>query len=124
MFTNFGAQSVAWALGSVISNNYIQAFAIGSGSGTALSTNVTLANESGVRVSLTGSPDFSSARKVTFQGDYNATQISGLLMTEFGLFNTTTQNSGSIWQREAFNAVTFDGTNELQLITTLEVVPS
>ena len=39
--TNYGAQAVAWSIGSDISNNYIQYAAIGSGSGTFAFTQTT-----------------------------------------------------------------------------------
>jgi len=122
-FTNWGAQAAIYGIGSNRTNNHIQYFAIGSGSGTALVTNVTLAAESGVRVAITGSPDFTTVRKVTFTGDYNSTQLSGLNLTEFGLFASGAQLIGSTYLREAFTAVTFDGTNELNLNATIEAIP-
>ena len=121
-FTNFGAQAAIWRIGSDLGER-ISFYAIGSGSGTALISNTTLVNESGVRVAITGSPNFQTTRKVTFLGDYNSTVISGLPLTEFGLFTSGTQNIGSTWFREAFSSVIFDGTNELQLSTTIEAIP-
>ena len=121
-FTNIGAQQLAWALGSNISNNFIQAIAIGSGSGTVSVTNATLVAEH-TRTIQTGSPNFTTARKVSFQGDFNSLVMSGLTLFEFGLFASGTLNTGSIWQREAFGSVIFDGTQELQVTTTLEVLP-
>src|SRR3990167_8822468 len=123
MMTNYSAQALTWALGSNLPNNYIQYFAVGSGSGTAVVTNTTLAGETGSRVLITGSPDFTTSRKVTFQGDFNTIQMSGIQLTEFGLFASGASQTGSVWQREAFSSITFDGTNELQVITTLEVIP-
>jgi len=119
-FTNEGIRQTLLAIGSNLTNNYIQYYAIGIGSGTALVTNVTLVTESGTRALITGSPDFTTARKVTFQGDYNSVQMSGISLTEFGLFNSGASNIGSIWLRESFPAVTFDGTIELQISTTIE----
>lgn len=69
---------------------------------------------------MTGSPDFATARKVTFQGDYNSVQMSGVQLAEFGLFQSGASNIGSTWFRASFNPLTFDGTNELVLSTTLE----
>jgi len=121
-FTNFGAQAIAWRLGSSLPNEYISAIGIGSGSGTATVSNTTLVAEH-TRTMITGSPDFTTARKVTFQADFNSVQMSGLILTEFGLFTSGPVNTGSCWQREAFGSVLFDGTNELQIVTTLEVLP-
>ena len=120
--TNFAAQAVTWNIGSNIQNNYIQTFEVGYGSGTATVLNTTLVNGS-VRVAITGSPDFSQTRKVTFQGDFNSVVLSGLQLTEWGLFASGTIGVGSTWQREAFNPITFDGTNELQIVSTIEVIP-
>lgn len=120
--TNYAAQALAWQLGSPV-NNFISYYAIGSGSGTVAVTNTTLIAETGSRMPMTGSPNFATARKVTFQGDYNSIQMSGIQLTEFGLFSSGASLTGSAWQREAFNPITFDGTNELQLVTTIEVIP-
>ena len=123
VFTNYGTQALAWQLGSNLTNNYISYFAIGSGSGTALVTNVTLANETGTRVAITGSPDFTAARIVTFVGDYAANQISGLQLTEFGLFHSGAVLEGSTWLRESFTAVSFDGSVELSLSAAIQLLP-
>ena len=122
--TNYSAQALTWALGSNLPNNYIQYFAVGSGSGTAVVTNTTLAGETGSRVLITGSPEQKSAALTPLtQGDFNTIQMSGIQLTEFGLFASGASQTGSVWQREAFSSITFDGTNELQVITTLEVIP-
>jgi len=122
VFTNAGRQFVAWGLGSNL-GKFIAHTAVGDGSGTALVTNTTLVSERN-RTSITGSPDFSTAQKATFQADFNSVQMSGINLTEFGLTDTTsgTSQAGSMWQREAFGSVVFDGSNELQVTTTLEVL--
>ena len=122
MFTNYGALATTWAIGSNLSNNYIQSFEVGYGSGVEAVTNVTNINGS-IRVMQTGSPNFTTANKVTFQGDFTAVQMSGLVLTEFGLFTSGALNVGSTWFRSSFPSVTFDGTNEAQIITTIEVIP-
>jgi len=119
--TNYASQAIAWQLGSDIPNNYIQYFAIGSGSGTSSVNNTVLVAEVGSRMVITNGPNYSTARKVTFQGDFNSVQMSGIQLTEFGLFASGASQTGSTWQREAFSSITFDGTNELQIVTTLEV---
>jgi len=125
VFTNFGRQAVTWRLGSSLPDMYIQHIGIGSGSGTVLVTNTTLVHEVN-RTPITGSPDFTEDRKVGFQADFNSVQMSGLDLTEFGLFHigSATGFAGSTWQREAFNPVEFDGTNELQVFATVQVLDS
>jgi len=122
VMTNFSAQALTWRLGSSLPNMFIGAMAIGSGSGTSLATNTVLFNER-VRNVLTGSPDFTVSRKVQFQADYSSPQMSGTHMTEFGLFQSGALNIGSVWQRESFGSIIFDGTNELQVISNIEIIP-
>lgn len=123
VFTQAGAQFVAWTLGgSSFPNPNIGYIEAGYGSGTALVTNVTLVNGS-IRTGITPPISFPIARTVNFQADFSVTQISGLTLREFGLFSVSGVNTGSAWQRESFNGVTFDGTNELQISSTLEVIP-
>ena len=125
--TNYGKQAVAWAIGSMISGttvgqNFIQYCAIGSGSGTVLVTQFVLLNETD-RNPLTGSPDFSSARKATFTADFGFVEMSGLRFTEFGFVGSFGPGSiGSMWQIERLGSVVFDGGAELQIQTTLEVL--
>ena len=120
-FTDYGAQRAIFRIGSPIVD-FIESIEVGYGSGTALVTNVELVNGS-VRVIQTGSPNFSTARKVTFQGDFSSSSLSGLQLTEFGLFTSGALDIGSTWAREAFSQVTFDGTNELQVVYTVEAIP-
>lgn len=121
MIVNYGAQAVIWQIGSNLPNNYIQYCAIGSGSGTVAATQTTLLNERD-RNSQTGSPDFTTSKKVSFQFDFNSVEMSGTILTEFGLLGSHTGVTGSMWQIERFNSVTFDGTNELQILPTIEVI--
>ena len=121
VFTNPGKEMVTLGLGSNV-GLFIAAMGIGSGSGTVLPTESTLiANRD--RNIFTGSPNFDIAQKVTFQADFNAVEMSGTFLTEFGLSETGSQTGfpGSMWQIERFNAIEFDGTNELQVVTTLNV---
>jgi hypothetical protein len=123
MFLDVGKKIMALRIGSSLPDLYIKAIGIGTGSSTVLSGNTALANEVN-RQLITNSPDFTTAKKVTFQGDFNSVQMSGITLTEIGLFSTgsNTNWTGSIWQRECFGSLVFDGTNELQVITTLEVL--
>ncbi len=119
--TNYAKQAITWGMGSDISNNFIQTFAVGIGSGTASASDVILVNESD-RNMQTGSPDFDTARKVIFQADFNSVEMSGTNLTEFGLLASGPAGVGSLWQREAFGSIVFDGTNELQITSTIEVI--
>lgn len=121
MITNWGAQAIAYAIGSDISNNYLQYCAIGSGSGTVLASQTTLLNETD-RNPLTGSPDFTTSRKVEFQFDFNSVELSGLHLTEFGFLPSGTGITGSIWQIERIGSIVFDGTVELQILNTIQVL--
>lgn len=121
--TNFGAQAAIWQIGSNLTNNYIQYYAIGIGSGLVDVSNVALITETGTRAAITGSPNFTTARKVSFQGDYNSVQMSGIQLTEFGLFASGASAVGSIWFREGFGQITFDGTNEIQIVSTINILP-
>jgi hypothetical protein len=107
-------------LGSNIPNNYIQTVGLGTGSNTATSGDSVLINEV-LRNVITGSPDFTTSRKVSFQADFSSTQMSGIKLAEFGLFSSGTAGIGSVWQRESFNPITFDGTIELQVKSTIEI---
>ena len=117
----YAAQATAWNLGSNLSNNFVQYFNIGSGSGTFVNTQVTLLNETD-RNPITGSPDFTSARKVSFQGDFNSVELSGTVLFEWGLIGSHPSLQGSIWQRETFGSIVYDGTGELQLVSTIEII--
>jgi len=120
-FTNVGKELVALSIGSNL-DLFIGHIGIGSGSGTALSTNTTLFGEER-RVSVTGSPDTTVAQKVAFQADFNSVTMSGIALSEFGLFNVAsgTGYPGSVWSRNSFGSVIFDGTNELQVTETIHV---
>src|SRR3990167_9610520 len=123
-FTTFGRERVALLLGSDLSNQFISYFAVGSGSGVELNSNVTLVNEFS-RFGLTGSPNFSSSRKVTFTGDLSSVTASGLILREFGLFVSGAANTGSTWSRDTIangGSVVFDGTIEGHFEYTIEVL--
>lgn len=125
VFTNVGRQFVAYRLGSSLPNLYIQYVGIGTGSSAVLVSDTTLTTEVN-RTAITGSPNFIEDRKVGFQADFNFVQMSGLALTEFGLFDVAsgTGFAGSAWQREGFGSLGFDGTNELQIYSTLQVLES
>lgn len=121
--TNYGALALTWQLGSNLSNNYLQYFPIGIGSSAFTFAQTTLTTETGTRIAITGSPNFSTARQISFQTDYSSVAMSGVLLTEFGGTASGAATVGSLWLREAFPSITFDGTNELQIYYTIQVIP-
>ena len=121
-FLNVGKEFVALRLGSALSGLFIGHVGIGTGSAPILVTDTTLVNEID-RTSITGSPNFDTARKVTFTADFSSSTMSGTDLTEFGFFDQASGTGfpGSAWQREGFGSVVFDGTNELKVTGTIEV---
>ena len=116
VFTEVGKSGVALAIGSFATNRP-QYLALGSGSGAVLNTDVVLVSESGTRIAPT-SVDMTTQKEITYTIDYNSLEMSGLNLTEFGMFTYLT--GGSLWNREGFTAVSFDGTNELQVQLTYQ----
>lgn len=94
-------------------------FVIGSGSGTFASSQTTLIAEED-RQAVT-STDLTSTYKVIYQGDWNAVEMSGLTLNEFGLIGSASASTGSIWSRTNLPSITFDGTNELRIQETVEI---
>jgi len=92
---------------------------IGSGSGTALITNTALIAEPGSRVDYT-TKDFTVQQETTWTYDFNSVRMSGLNLREFGVFDTQVRESGTMYNRESFGAVNFDGNNELQIQVTYQ----
>lgn len=122
VFSNFGRERIAISLGSPVTNNFISYFAVGSGSGAELTSNTQLVNEF-ARFPITGSPDFTESRKVTFIGDLNSIVASGLVLTEIGLLTSGAAFTGSTWSRETLlGSFVFDGTVEGQFTSTVEVM--
>ncbi len=95
-----------------------QYMAIGSGSGAFNSSQTGLVYDLNNRMAFTNT-DISVVKDVTFTGDWGATTMSGLPLREFAV--TTGSSGGTIWSRDAFPAVTFDGSNELQIQVTFRV---
>lgn len=123
-FTTLGREQVALGLGSDIPNNHIIAYGIGNGSSAESNANVALDSEV-LRFNITGSPNFTESRKVTFTGDLNSVQFSGLTLAEFGLFNTgsATGYPGSTYLREVLaGSIVGDGTIEIRFEQSIEVM--
>ncbi len=122
VFTDAGRKLVTLGIGSNV-GLFIAAMGIGSGSGTVSVAQSELLAPRDKNI-FTGSPNFTTTQKVTFQADFNSVEISGTTLTEFGLSETGSQTGfpGSMWQIERFGSLVFDGTNELQVVTTLHVL--
>jgi len=113
---------LAIRLGSNI--DFARCTAIGTGSGAEQASDKTLVDEwdyaAGARLMI-GSVDYSVNKKVTFITDWNSVQISGCQLKEVGLFQSGTTNTGSLFLRQAFPNISFDGTNEARVEITCEV---
>ena len=114
--TTVGASGLALAfVGSMEIPNYT---AIGSGSGAVAISRTDLIAQTGSQTF--SAIDISTPRFVSWTSDFGATQMSGTNLTEFGLKSS----DGTLFVREGFGSVVFDGTNELQIELTLEVYAS
>lgn len=123
VFTNFGRQKIAYALGSNVSAGPIAYFAVGTTSGTISASSTTLTGSEYARILQTGNPDFSTNQVVSFQGDLNSVAASGLVLRQFGLFSTAGSNTGSVYDINQLNgSVVCDGTIELQFISAIQVI--
>ena len=124
VFSTYGRERIAFAIGSDVSNLFISYFAVGRGSGTEIVSVGSLISGTSV-FGLTGSPNFATSRKVTFIGDLSSTNASGLILREFGLITSGTSSSGAVWTRNTIpngGSIVFDGTNELHIEETLEIM--
>lgn len=124
-FTTYGREQIAYRIGSQTSN-YVRYFGAGTGSKVESNSNGLLGSD-WARFEITGSPFFES-RKVTFTGDLNSIQSSGLILTEFGLFSESgtivgNRAIGSTWTRNALaGSIVCDGTIELKFEEAIEVM--
>jgi len=112
MLLNYGKQYVALFLAGS-ANVYPNYFMLGSGSGTAVATQTALIAPWD-RQAVTGT-NGSTVYKVTWQGDWNSVEISGLQLREFAMAGSASALAGSIWSRTALPNLIFDGTNELRI---------
>ena len=116
--TNDGKSGLCLAfIGSMVIPRYC---GIGSGSGTVTVNDSSLVAEVGSRVDFT-TRDASIVKQVEWTFDFGAKTMSGINLREFGLFDNQANGSGTMWCREGFDTITFDGTNELQIQITFEV---
>jgi len=117
--TTYGKAQAALRLGSNIQT--IGWVAVGSGSGAVGTGNINLVAEIDRNAFTSDGIDYSSARKIAFASRFTSVEMSGTQLREFGAFSTGTANTGSLWNREGFAAVNFDGTNELEVEISYEV---
>ena len=114
---NYAKQQTALFLGGS-QLNYPTYMMIGSGSGTvSLSQDALIAATDRQAVTSTTN----SLYKISWQGDWSSSEISGTQLREFGMTGSASTITGSMWSRINFPAITFDGTNELRIIENWEV---
>jgi len=65
--------------------------------------------------------DLATSKIVTYIADWSSTEVSGLTVGEFGLVNTDTVDTGSIFNREVITPLTFEGDRELQIQVSFRV---
>ena len=112
VFTNVGKSGLALAFaGSMTIPDVI---GIGSGSGAVSASDTNLVAQT--RVNAFTSRTISTQKEVTFLADFSATQMSGLNLREFGV----RISGGTLFNREGFAAINFDGSNEAQIEVTFE----
>lgn len=116
--TTAGAELTALRIGSNIPA--VGWLAIGSGSGTFAATQTALIHE--VDRNAFSSVNYATPRKVVMISDFSSIEMSGINLREYGTGNLV--SGGSVWNREAFSAINFNGTNELQIEQTYEVFRS
>lgn len=119
MINNYTKQQITLMIGGSQVVSGATYMILGTGSSTVTANDTTL--YAGSLRTLVTSKTYPSSQKLTFQGDWNSVQLSGLQLREFGVTGSATGITGSIWSRTVLPALTFDGTNELQIQETWEV---
>lgn len=119
--TTVGKSGVALTL---VGNTFEPRFCgLGGGSSTATVGDVILGSEffSGTQRADFTTRDSSTQREVSIIFDFSAGTMSGTFLAEFGTFADSGVNTGSLFLREGFSPITFDGNNELQIQIIYEV---
>ena len=118
VMTDYGRSGTALLFcGSALVPQYL---AIGSGSGAAVSSLGSLVAEVLSSRTILSSRDISVAKNVTMIFDLSSVQMSGVNLREFGVGGVTTKGTQDLWMREGFPSVTFDGSNELEIVITFQ----
>lgn len=118
VFTTVGQSGVQVAIG-VNGPTRPQYLAIGSGSGADAISVIALVHE--VDRNAPTSINTSTTNKIIYTTDFNSVEMSGIDLREIGMFTESAASTGSCWDKEGFGAVTFDGTNELQVQLTYNI---
>ena len=113
VFLDIGRSGLALAFaGSMTPPNVIE---IGEGSGLDTVTDIDL--ESSVLNRPFSSRNIATPRFVTFIADFGVSTMSGTNLAEFGV----KISGATLFNREGFEPLTFDGTNEAQIQITFEI---
>jgi hypothetical protein len=117
VISNYGksGNTLQWC-GSSLPPRYA---AIGSGSGADVASLGSLVAEVLAQRTDFTSRDISTSQQMDFTFDFSSVTMSGINLREFGIGGSQAKSTNDLWLREAFDAITFDGTNELQLQITL-----
>lgn len=114
-FTNTGRSGLALLMTGA--NIFPDVISIGSGSGAVAVTNTNLIAETQSFAFTT--TDSSVAQTITWTIDGGAAQMSGTNLREFGLKKSGLSNT--VWNREGFTTINFDGTNEVQIQVSVQI---
>lgn len=112
VFVNYAKNQLTLMMGGSTTGSIGQIL-IGTGSSTisASDTELTTADDRQTVTTIT----FPAQRKVSWQFDWNSSEISGTVLTEFGLIQSGGGLTGSLHSINVLPALTFDGTNELRI---------
>jgi len=119
VFTTYGKERVAVRIGSNVGTP--EYCGVGTGSSTKNDSTISLTTET-VRSKYT-SVSYATPKKLKYTTFFSSSVISGTnSVKEFGQFVSGTVGNGSTWIADGFTGITFDGTNELQIETTVNVL--
>lgn len=96
-----------------------QWLAIGTGSSAFAIGQTALTTENQKKIYTSRNP--ATSRKVNWTFDFDSLAMSGITLTELGLFNNSAATSGDMFNRESIVGLVFDGTNELTVDLEFEV---
>ena len=119
--TNYGCENLKQVglMGSGAPPTWLS---IGSGSGTELITESGLKNEYSALRTQYSVRNGSVSQQTEWTFNYGATSMSGLVLSEFGLYSNPT--GGNIWDVHRLGSVLFDGSVEVQFQMTGKIIQS
>lgn len=109
MITNTGINSIVAVMAGKL--NYPNYMAIGTGSSTVVSGNITLLTEYDRNIMT--EKNTSASYTINYIADFNSSEVSGATITEYGLYSAGT--AGSMFNRQVIGSLLFDGDSELQI---------